>query len=593
MLKNWKIGYKIMLLPAVASIAFLVIVLLTPQAVTQNEDLMNQIETGYFPASEITRDLAQQLSVIQRGLQDAAAAQDIEFLAEPDAARDAFLAKLEEAKANPTLKDEGLDSLERRFEDYYELARDTTMRFFQEEVGEGLAGALETMQREYNSILQGVENARLKGQESMSGAFGQARINQAAASSVVSRITIFSICCIVFLVGFSLFLVRALTRPLQHAVVASNRLAAGDMDARIQVATNDEIGQLMQAMKEMTEYLREMAGVAEQIAEGDLSVKVRPRSAEDTLGNAFKAMVDQLSETISGVRLGVETLSSASSQISATSQTLSQGTGEQAASVEEASASLEEMTASITQNATNSRQMEQMALTGTTTAEESGAAVTETVEAMKSIAAKISIVEEISYQTNLLALNAAIEAARAGEHGRGFAVVATEVRKLAERSQEAAQDISGLASNSVKVAERSGELITELVPSIRKTADLVQEVAAASDEQSSGVGQINGAMGRVDQVAQRNATAAEELSSTSQEMASQADSLQQRMEFFRMGDGSSSQGQFHSTLTTGASASAASNIGPMHDGHSLPADSDAGDFADSADDNGDHDFERF
>ncbi|MEE8367351.1 MAG: methyl-accepting chemotaxis protein [Thermoanaerobaculia bacterium] len=594
MLKNWKISYKIMLLPVVASIAFLVIVLLIPKAVSQNEELMNEIEAGYFPASELTRDLLLELGLIQRGLQDAAAAQDIEFLAEPDAARDAFLAKLAEAGSNSTLKAADLAGLERRFRDYYELARDTTMRFFQEEVGEGLAGALETMQREYNTILQTVEDARAAGKESMAGAFQEARQNQDAANRVISRVTIFSIFCIVFLSGFSVFLVRSLTRPIQLALVASNRLAEGDMDARIEVSSGDEIGQLLQSMKEMTNYLREMAGVAESIAAGDLSVEVKPRSEVDMLGNAFQKMVEQLSETISGVRLGVETLSSASAQISATSQTLSQGTGEQAASVEEASASLEEMTASITQNASNSRQMEQMALIGTKTAEESGAAVQETVEAMKSIAAKISIVEEISYQTNLLALNAAIEAARAGEHGRGFAVVATEVRKLAERSQEAARDISGLASNSVKVAERSGELINELVPSIRKTADLVQEVAAASDEQSSGVGQINGAMGRVDQVAQRNASAAEELSSTSQEMASQADTLQQRMEFFRLtrDQGSSAKGRSRLDSAQAAAQAAAINVGLLRDRQS-PSDDAGLDLSEVPNDDGDRDFERF
>jgi methyl-accepting chemotaxis protein len=196
------------------------------------------------------------------------------------------------------------------------------------------------------------------------------------------------------------------------------------------------------------------------------------------------------------------------------------------------------MSASITQNAENSRQTEQMAAKGARDAEESGKAVTQTVEAMKSIADKISIVGEIAYQTNLLALNAAIEAARAGEHGKGFAVVATEVRKLAERSQAAAKEISELARSSVGLAEKTGQLLSELVPSIRKTAELVQEVTAASAEQSSGVSQLNKAMGQVDQVTQRNASASEELSSTSEEMAAQAAALKEQVAYFQLpGDG--------------------------------------------------------
>jgi len=204
--------------------------------------------------------------------------------------------------------------------------------------------------------------------------------------------------------------------------------------------------------------------------------------------------------------------------------------------VEETASTLEQMSASITQNAENSRQTEQMALKGASDAEVSGRTVENTVDAMKAIAEKILIVQEIAYQTNLLALNAAIEAARAGEHGRGFAVVATEVRKLAERSQAAAKEISGLASSSVKVAEQSGQLLAELVPSIRKTADLVQDVAAASSEQASGVSQMSKAMSHVEQVTQRNASAAEQLASTAEELSAQAEALQQLVGFARASD---------------------------------------------------------
>jgi methyl-accepting chemotaxis protein len=296
-------------------------------------------------------------------------------------------------------------------------------------------------------------------------------------------------------VGVAVYATRSVTVPVLGVVKLAERIAAGDLTEDVQVTSGDEAGKLQAAMKRMTE---------------------------------------KLAHTIAEVRAGAAALSAASTQLSATSQNLAQGTAEQAASVEETTSSLEQMSACITQNADNSRQTEQMAVAGARDAEESGKSVIETVQAMKSIAEKISIIEEIAYQTNLLALNAAIEAARAGEHGKGFAVVATEVRKLAERSQKAAGEIGGLASQSVKVAERSGQLLLDLVPAIKKTADLVQEVVAASQEQSTGVAQISKAMGMVDQVTQRNAAAAEELASTSEEMSSQAESLQQLMGFFHV-----------------------------------------------------------
>jgi methyl-accepting chemotaxis protein len=295
-----------------------------------------------------------------------------------------------------------------------------------------------------------------------------------------------------------LMISRGITRSLAESVDAANRLAEGDLTTRIEVNSKDEIGQLMAAMQ---------------------------------------AMVAKLSQVIGDVRSSADSLSSASEEVSATAQTLSQATTEQAASVEETSSSLEQMSASINQNAENAKVTNGMADKASKEAGEGGQAVKQTVDAMKSIADKIGIIDDIAYQTNLLALNAAIEAARAGEHGKGFAVVAAEVRKLAERSQVAAQEIGEVAKGSVALAERAGKLLDEMVPSIAKTSELVQEIASASEEQSAGVGQVNTAMGQLNQITQQNASSSEELAATAEEMSSQADQLQQLVGFFKVEGG--------------------------------------------------------
>ncbi len=280
---------------------------------------------------------------------------------------------------------------------------------------------------------------------------------------------------------------------------------------------------------------RDLAAVVSRVADGDLTVQVTTRPGDNISAlHAVKTMVDKVSNIISEVNAASEALNGAAGQVSQTAQSLSQSSSEQAASVEETTASIEQMTASINQNTENAKVTDSMATKSSHEAVEGGEAVKQTVDAMRQIAGKIGIIDDIAYQTNLLALNAAIEAARAGEHGKGFAVVAAEVRKLAERSQVAAQEIGELAGSSVKMAEKAGKLLDEMVPSIKKTSDLVQEIAAASQEQSQGVGQINGAMGQLNQATQQNASASEELAATAEEMGSQADQLQELMSFFKI-----------------------------------------------------------
>ncbi len=324
--------------------------------------------------------------------------------------------------------------------------------------------------------------------------------------------------------------------PLNVAADYVDRISKGDTPEKISEIYKGDFNQIKNNLNILIVATNEITRVAEEMARGNLTVIVKERSERDKLMRALNSMIANLNEIVINVKHVSGSVAAGSQELSASSEEMSQGAAEEASAAEQVSSSMEEMASNIRQNADNALETEKIALKSAEDAREGGKAVADTVIAMKDIAEKISIIEEIARQTDLLALNAAIEAARAGEYGKGFAVVASEVRKLSERSQKSAAEIGKLSSSSVDIAEKAGGLLAKIVPDIQKTAELVQEISAASNEQNSAAEQINKAVQQLDEVIQQNASATEEMSSTSQELADQAEQLREAIAFFTVDD---------------------------------------------------------
>ncbi len=461
-------------------------------------DVSNRLSTVTLPHNNIAFELIQKFKEIGDNLSGAIDNEDTAILY--DIKNEV---KLIENSINETIQAGDVDpELQSILDDFYQYIKECTgfvSKFLSDPESIKLA--------DLNEISLGIVNLkeRLENFQESKSSILNTELNEIASSAelldnknklLLKSVLIMTAVFLLLSVLISLFTTSLIINPLNDAVKTLGRIATGDMSVTIrETKNNDETGQLLKSMN---------------------------------------SMIQSISSIVKDVKAAADNVADGSQQMTASSEEVAQSANEQAASAEEASASIEEMSANIKQNADNAQQTEVIAIRAADDAERGGAAVSKTVHAMSEIAEKIRIIEEISRQTNMLALNAAIEAARAGEHGKGFAVVADAVRKLAERSQTAAGEIGDLSSSSVEIAQNAGEMLEKIVPDIRKTAELVQEINAASNEQNSGADQINKAIQQFDSITQQNAASSEEMSSTAASLAVMAEQLQRTMEFFKI-----------------------------------------------------------
>jgi methyl-accepting chemotaxis protein len=563
---------RIRLLPIGAAVALAAIFALSMTLGVLDPRSLSTIQRDYYPALRAGREMREVLSDLQSELQNAAATRDTDRFAQTDSLRAAFADAAHEARLHAAESD-AIDALARRFDGYYATAKSTSRMLILGTGGDSVSTAVGRMTSEYTALRRDVEASIARQESAIDEAFRTARMLQVGATFGVALIALLAV---ITLGTLAVATTRAVTEPLEEVATLASRIAQGDLSVKIPPAGNDEVGHVLRAMNDMVAYLNEMSLVAqavaagdlsrtvrqrsehdrfgaalsamvqylsdmsataERLAHGDLTVNVRPRSDQDAFGHAFASMIERLRAIIAEMREASVSIAAAASEMQGSAHELAMSSGDGATGIRHTVSQISAMSAAVRENAERSREVERQALEGAESTSEGARVVQEAIDATREILSRTSMIESIARQTNLLSLNAAIEAARAGEHGRGFHVVAEEVRKLAAQCSTAAQDIGRLSVDSEQKIGRSREILRALAPSIAGTARLVQELAAASSLQATGLTEVEETMARADDSTRRNAATAEEFAATAEELSAQAERLEALVGRFQLKGG--------------------------------------------------------